>query len=183
MATPNLSAFQRDNLIKLLAHLMSLPDDYKYLDMRHYQAVVTDKRELVESVDVQNPKMPGECGTVACAVGHGPAAGVPVTSKDRGWYAYAERCFVGTSHDSYDFYVNFVFIFDGDWSGIDNSVKGVCARIGYFLTEGLPPMLCNSEDAEYLSEMFDLGEYDDVVTKGWAAAQRIMAERKEVVHG
>ena len=72
------------------------------------------------------------CGTVACACGHGPMAGMPGLEGED-WTGYSERVF----HLS-PFQPEWDFLFSGQWADIDNTPKGAAARIRRLLDKGLP---------------------------------------------
>lgn len=72
-----------------------------------------------------------ECGTVACAAGHGPSLGIEARPRER-WISYAERVFgVATDQDYY-------WISAGFWARTDNTPRGAAARIRYALRHGIP---------------------------------------------
>lgn len=132
-----MNARQRKNLLKLAAYLESLPANYKHFDMEGY----ADHRgdcDLPMDKDLYAAKKPHEflanCGSVACAVGHGPAAGIrlfPEEVKERwnevSWSRYADRAFGADDRGV------FHFLFDGDWTDVDNHHYGAAARIRYYL--------------------------------------------------
>ncbi len=70
------------------------------------------------------------CGTVGCAVGHGPYAGIPKSNQT--WVEYSQN-FVENSYSS-----AFQFLFGGAWRRHDNTKIGVVRRIAYYLTHGVP---------------------------------------------
>ncbi len=121
---------RRANLRKLATFLMALPEDYDKFDMNLYcfNEKVSSSAEADESIALLN-----ECGTVACALGHGPLAGIPAGKRET-WETYAERCFTGSDIDE-----NFFrFLFSGSWEIRDNSPYGAGQRILYYLEHGLP---------------------------------------------
>lgn len=70
------------------------------------------------------------CGTVGCAVGHGPYAGIPKL-PDEIWPDYAIRVFGIGQED-------FAWCFSGSWDGVDNSPIGAAKRILWLLEKGRP---------------------------------------------
>lgn len=72
------------------------------------------------------------CGSVGCALGHGPYAGIPKTRYES-WNRYSERAF-GFSNASKEW----GWIFSSRWSSVDNSPIGAAKRIRILLDEGLP---------------------------------------------
>lgn len=75
-----------------------------------------------------------KCGTVACAVGHGPMFGIE-PRIDEYWHDYSHRSF---GCNPYVRKSLFVWMFGTDWSIIDNTPQGAAARINFFLEKGLP---------------------------------------------
>jgi hypothetical protein len=133
---------QRANLLKLANYLESLPASYKHFDMSAYaryngDSVLSMPPELYAVLDPKT--FLGKCGTVACAVGHGPAAGIELTDEEQAfrlmWYRYSARAF-GADHyirrSSYYMKV-FDFLFSADWAVYDNHHYGAAARIRYLL--------------------------------------------------
>ena len=146
-----LSPDHRKHLGILATHLERLPWDYNHFTMRTFFADRTEsflngkrnrnyvnldqyltKPELIE----QN------CGTVACALGHGPAAGISPFLLDDGedmiaclddfdWLKYATLF----CEDPIDFY----WLFSGGWGSVDDTHRGAAARIRYLLAHGHPP--------------------------------------------
>ncbi len=138
---------QRANLLKLAAYLESLPRNYQHFDMANY----VDHRGacvLPMQKDVFAAKAPEQfltnCGTVACAVGHGPAAGIRPLKREFerngfDWIGYGDRTFTNNNDD-------FEFMFGSSWNQHDNHHYGAAARIRYFLEYGLPDEF---EDGEF----------------------------------
>ncbi len=104
------------NLVKLASHLRSLPTGYEGFNMSYYSA----RWEDGEVTGLEPSE--AECGTVACAVGHGPAAGVAARPRE-GWTQYQYRAF-GNLHAA---------LFAADWTGTDNTPHGAAARICWLL--------------------------------------------------
>ena len=133
----------RDNLLKLAAYLETLPDDYEQFDMSEY--MMKQDGKYWEAVYVHElPK--NDCGTVACAVGHGPAAGIRVYG-DIDWESYSDRVF-GEFEDDY---FGWDYMFSASWSCSDNTPKGAAARIRTYVTLGHTPDGWSFEDAKVMS--------------------------------
>jgi hypothetical protein len=90
-----------------------------------------------------------ECGTIACAVGHGPGAGIMPTLADETWPNYAERVFGAFSDPAEDILVH-AWCFDGIWSEHDNTPEGAAKRIIYMLDHGGVPSVGNEKKAMLL---------------------------------
>jgi hypothetical protein len=103
---------QQKNLRTLAEYLLSgdLEADF---DMRTYG-------------DIESIHRSENCGSVGCAVGHGPYAGIP-KRKEEGWFWYAERVF--GVYDS----LLFQYLFSSEWKGYDNTPQGAANRILAFL--------------------------------------------------
>lgn len=112
------------NLLKLADYLDKLPDDYVHFDMSDF---FNDGEScpFPEGANIKNI-----CGTVACAVGHGPAAGIEAL-KGEGWFGYSSRVFTG---DIYEWR----WCFCDDWQHVDNTPKGAALRIRHLIDVGLP---------------------------------------------
>jgi len=108
-----------ENFTKLAKYLRSLPDDYVRFDMGTFHMGYGSDSD-------DNPLDEDEipCGTVACALGHGPAAGVTTTSDD--WLGYYLANFSGESYA-------YLWCFDNDWIEIDNTHQGAALRIELML--------------------------------------------------
>lgn len=76
-----------------------------------------------------------DCGTAACAMGHGPAAGIkPFLHED--WWDYSRRAF-GIDQSEMDAgFDAFQWMFSSVWAHIDNTPQGAAARIYWFLDHG-----------------------------------------------
>lgn len=92
----------RRNLRKLADHLASLPEDYIYFHIDTYWSSVVPRGQgygelnglsVVEEHPIDVLDNVSECGAVACAIGHGPIAGIPLNPDDLSWRAYAARVF------------------------------------------------------------------------------------------
>ena len=119
----------RDNLLKLADYLDALPADYKEFDMRDYNTLA-DAVHGARSLDPKRRQY--GCGTVACALGHGPAAGVRVYG-DRCWDAYCKRVFGIERHYDYE---DFEYLFGSTWTLYDNTPHGAAARIRTYVELG-----------------------------------------------
>lgn len=104
---------RRINLQQLADHLDTVKK--RHFDMRYFETHVW------------------WCGTVACAAGHGPLAGIPFIPQDDGqWGRYTERAFTGPSYDGWS------WMFSSGWKKADDTPQGAAARIRYFLQHGNP---------------------------------------------
>ena len=116
----------RANLEKLAAYLESIPTDYEHFSMRSYLEIDGAHIYMIDSSE----ELLRRCGTVACAVGHGPAAGIASLPYEN-WDCYSDRVF-GLSHDEWS------WCFSSQWSGIDDTPQGAAKRIRYMLEYGVP---------------------------------------------
>lgn len=141
-----LTKANRARLEKLAAYLEGLPEDYSHFDMADYLYAV-EESSLLEYAKHNGGV--ASCGTAACAVGHGPAAGIlfpPRYLKDRWgnprvvWDRYS-TLFVGNLGDVKG-HARYRWCFGGEWAGKDNSHFGAAARIRYLLDHGAPPSGC-----------------------------------------
>lgn len=73
-----------------------------------------------------------ECGTIGCAIGHGPYAGIKKSAYEA-WWKYSERVFgLDTGSDEW------VYLFGHGWAYTDNTPQGSAKRINHLLENGLP---------------------------------------------
>lgn len=84
------------NLTRLAEYLAQLPDDYEKFSMKAYCST-NDEYGYIEDddfgPDLAAAILANECGTVACALGHGPSAGITPTEDDNCWESYSENRF------------------------------------------------------------------------------------------
>lgn len=113
--------FQRANLIKL-ADFIEKKYNVLNFDMTYY--MINDDDDHFISACIANATY--KCNTIACAIGHGPMAGID-TKPIEAWGNYAKRVFIDTVNKGS------VFMFNSAWKNIDNTPLGAAARIRYFL--------------------------------------------------
>lgn len=99
---------QIQNIRTLCNYIKTLPKNYKHLDMRWFAR--NDDAYRTYDPDEFGPDLLNHCGTVACLVGHGPAAGID-PEKQTSWWGYAEEKF-GSDHAVIDKDDEFVTVFD-----------------------------------------------------------------------
>jgi hypothetical protein len=128
---------QRENLAKLASYLEQLPPDYEHFEMGGWIGAAPDN--VILNYALHNGGV-AQCGTVACAVGHGPAAGILVPEHmiysigprmRVSWWPYS-RLFVSVPR-------YFDWLFSAKWGVVDNTPHGAAARIRYVLDRGTPP--------------------------------------------
>jgi hypothetical protein len=115
----------RANLEKLAAYLEQLPEDYTHFDMGLF-LTLNDV-----AINAWTTIRAGACGTVACALGHGPAAGIILATKNADWDAYGEKAFE-LVFDEWD------WCFSSGWASVDNTPHGAAKRIRHLLDHGVP---------------------------------------------
>ena len=137
---------RKANLLKLAAYLRELDHEkfnmdkfYEYYENHNNQQSISLTPDLLETHDTE----PNHCGSVACAVGCGPAAGIPVAESDEDcWEIYSGRVFVQSDVEGNppnQFLANrtWAFLFSGSWSRFDNTPTGAAERIQFVLENGL----------------------------------------------
>ncbi len=142
----------RRNLEKLATHLESLPADYERFGMRDF-LFKSGEISWRASIDLQGVPRGGKpvCGTVACAIGHGIAAGIKRDGV-KCWAVYTTKNFV--EFDTHEF----EWLFGSGWWSYDDTPQGAAARIRYYLENGGIPVDHNRKDktiqcyAPYLKE-------------------------------
>lgn len=122
-----ITAEQRANLLRLAHYLLHGPRLMEfnmgfYMIGRHRLGVIRPHNH--------------ECGTVACAAGHGPAAGIEPFHGET-WYSYTRRCFIGADLDLLAADCR-TWCFASDWARTDNTREGAAHRIIYMLKYGVP---------------------------------------------
>jgi hypothetical protein len=144
-----LTRTQRSNLRKLADYLETLPRRYRHFDMTYYAEHRGECELEVGSMPATAPdRFLSNCGAVACAVGHGPAAGVRMRKSeyenaikyqdDIDWNGYSERAF-GADPNERMYGGLWHFLFGPQWRSADNTPWGAAARIRYILKHREPP--------------------------------------------
>lgn len=134
----NVTDEQRKNLERLADFLelldMNQPIPTKF-DMAFYIEGDEDSEEpWLDDADflcMRPSEVMYRCGTVACAIGHGPAAGIEAL-PDETWSDYIDRAFIDNPPEA------FTFMFGPEWKDLDNTPSGAAKRIRYTLQHGLP---------------------------------------------
>lgn len=123
---------QRDNLL-ILADVLASPD--------RRQALAPGVRFNMSDYGTGTYG----CGTIACAAGWGPAAGIRPTEDELDfdgsvmrWNDYIERAFGCCPWAGGNNRAAFAFLFSGGWASSDNTPEGAARRIRYALTKGIP---------------------------------------------
>ena len=113
----------RRNLRKLANYLLNLSNDYDHFGMATYNNDGRPRQAMATA----------QCHTVACALGHGPYAGIlPLTAEgSRDWSDYQAEVF---GLDCFEW----AWCFEAGWYRVDNTPKGAALRIFYLLDEGVP---------------------------------------------
>ena len=104
----------RKNMLKLAHYLLGGRTKMRF-DMEWFCDVAPDQYE---------------CGTVACAIGHGPAAGIALLEQE-GWWEYAERALTTGFQETHWCFAYF-------WARVDNTPEGAAKRILWLLEYGVP---------------------------------------------
>lgn len=127
----NLTVEQVANCRKLIAYLRTLPVDYPDFEMSDFVAADGDRDGRQAFAHV------AECGTAACAAGHGPKAGVsPIEGET--WYAYSRRAFCDDIGCEDIGITPWDWCFSANWTDVDNSAHGAADRMEYMLDNGIP---------------------------------------------
>lgn len=113
------------NLRTLADFLMKNKADIAF-DMYHYAKRADTTRPIYEAAQAT------ECGTVCCAAGHGPAAGLKAQG-DENWNQYVHRTFGLNYGDA-----TYLWLFHPHWTQVDNTPEGAARRIYWYLDKGLP---------------------------------------------
>jgi len=146
------TAAETRRCLALIEKTESLPRYYRHFDMStFFNSEAANANELEGQYALKNGGVRG-CGTVACFIGHGPAAGIlvpprlvtrheatPWTGGARAayysvdWNGYAEL-FLGEGwRDDRQRRAVWQWLFGGEWAGVDNHHWGAAARLRYLL--------------------------------------------------
>ena len=117
----------RKNLAKLAAYLITLPVNYRNFSMIDYFITEHENDGRLFPAEVGALT---DCGSVACAVGHGPAAGVRAKDGET-WSQYEDRVF-GLSNKEW------AWCFHNEWVYTDDTPHGAARRILHMLEYGVP---------------------------------------------
>lgn len=168
---PTLLPEHRANLAKLATYLESLPRDYceHFFHMASFAtlplfngtataSVCPPPENLIPDTDHTGYK----CGAVACAVGHGPAAGIPPLLGES-WMGYCLRAFGTSTAGRND--TAWEWLFSSTWEMTDSTAKGAAARIRYFLDHGVPAdyKYMQSSDPDYDNDPEIYEQYQDLI--------------------
>jgi hypothetical protein len=79
---------KRKNLRKLAEYLLSLPEDYKHFNMGRFYCENYRKgyNSWWNNQEPDEIKPTMDCGTVACALGHGISAGIKRKKSHTCWF-------------------------------------------------------------------------------------------------
>uniref|UniRef100_A0AAU8HZ25 Uncharacterized protein n=1 Tax=Rhizobium phage IG49 TaxID=3129228 RepID=A0AAU8HZ25_9CAUD len=118
-AFENITNESRENLKKLSTFLKANANALKF-DMTTYNG----DELLPGQLDTSN-----HCGTVGCALGFAPFAGIPFDEGDS-WPSYSKR-FTTIDNPEYKISGDFIYewCFSCDWEYIDNTALGAARRI------------------------------------------------------
>jgi len=131
----NITEEQFNNCHKLADYLDDLPDGYDKFHMGGYMQKVNRPIYLSEGDTAFLQKVFNECGTSACACGHGILAGIaPKGNAFIKWEGYSKECFVGED-ESGSKNVGWSFVFSNLWY---NCPKEAAARLRIFANKGVP---------------------------------------------
>lgn len=125
----NISEEQEKNLRILAAYLLS-GELKAHFDMSTYTEAGAERNEDFFT----------DCGTVGCALGHGPYAGIPKRDSET-WPDYGSRCFTGpfVPKRAYNKFTRdyhsmlYKWCFGGVWVDFDNTPEGAAKRILFIL--------------------------------------------------
>lgn len=119
----------RQNLLKLADYLS------RFCETPERQFDMTEFDEVRHRCSTQGQVL--DCGSVGCAIGHGPYAGIP-KHDDENWFDYALRVFLPGPQGSRVGYLAWDWCFSIAWARTDNSPGGAAARIRWLLEYGVP---------------------------------------------
>ena len=168
-----------ENCTRLAKYLESLPEDYEDFGMSDFILHEIDTDAVVNYAKHNGGV--SKCGTAACAVGHGPAAGILFPEADKYWHTVPTTS--GPKLRPLWHPYSYLFIdctggrgalrlwewcFAGEWANCDDHHYGAAKRIRYMLSrldQAEPIPLCDDrpfdsfnlhhpEDAEFYMELY-----------------------------
>ena len=126
-----------ENLTKLANYLEKLPpenfDMFQFFAEGDADEMSIDGYAFLRPLEV-TPRQQ-RCGFVACAVGHGPDAGIPVKPEHSNWHKYMRDQLIGTDHNLIELES---WLFSSGWAKCDNTTQGAVRRIRHLLEYGVP---------------------------------------------
>lgn len=158
-----LQPINRERLDKLATYLENLPEDYQHFEMSGYFYAPDDEINATEAHYAQHNGGVPSCGTAACAVGHGPAAGIlmpghmiaePAYTHDHFYIDWDEYSLLFTGEEDTNTLL-WKWLFGGLWSFVDNHHWGAAARIRYVLAGREVPYDLPAEEHLELYREFD----------------------------
>ena len=128
---------QRENLAKLAAYLERLEVEPTLsgmaFDMNSFCSRQANDEDDIEDGLIDVTLEYRSCGTIACAIGHAPTAGIAIPDKARSWWRFSELAFglkpIGSDWE---------FLFGCRWTYYDNTPRGVAERIKLYLSGDHP---------------------------------------------
>lgn len=119
---PKITPEQRSNLLKLADFLEHFEEKNQFRS-NFSMSVFSEFGNLYQQREVS-------CGSVGCAVGHGPSIGI-TKEQTEDWEEYSHRVFGITGED-------WGWCFSGSWENADNTTEGAAKRIRILLNLGRP---------------------------------------------
>lgn len=118
------------NLRKLACYLLNLKES-PLLRATFEMAIYSDSQHTHSCATT--------CGSVGCAVGHAPYAGIEKRAYEE-WPAYSNRVFFDNKRTTaYPFLMTaWNWCFGSCWSAVDNTPRGAALRILWMLENGVP---------------------------------------------
>lgn len=129
---------RRDSLKKLADYLYNLPENYSHFHMGVYFEADYEghQEDVLEDLELYDSLL-HSCGTSACALGHGPAAGVNPYGGCGDWDDYALFNF-GIKPNSNAWKWLFSPYWDSTINAEDNTPKAAALRIYQYLESDVP---------------------------------------------
>jgi len=122
-----------------------------YLLTNEFKESKFDISKFSDEPFYREQRLQTNCGSIGCAVGHGPYAGLPKLPGES-WTKYSERVFeIDPESDEWE------WCFSGNWDGIDNTPKGAARRILLLLqTNNISFNYAHFQEGNFLHAYFAL---------------------------
>lgn len=118
--------FNRSNFKKLADFLETLHEDQFNMRIFVGNMSLSEEDDYMRTGD--HP-----CGTVACAAGWAPAAGILPETTTTYWSDYIRQVFLNGDPRGIAVHPVYDWVFADQWSRVDNTPKGAIARIRWML--------------------------------------------------
>lgn len=134
----------KENLLRLAGHLETLPDHSGCFNMGTFACGLLGDGQEVMLEPFALTEWP--CDTIACALGQGPAAGIPPRPGES-WLDYSTRVFGLAPNRALD-QGGWHYVFSALWVRSEPTARQAAVRIRCLVQVGRPPRNWSYEDSK-----------------------------------